>query len=148
MNRAMPLLLAAASLAIASCATTTFTALEPQGDGIYEGRGGTKSVLDGMDIWSYGDPPRRYRVLGFIEDERPAEARPLSQLVADVVSKARAAGGQALIQLSTRSDVVGYQDIDRVTGAAHGNTAAAPGTTTSVPLRRVTTRFFVIQYVD
>jgi len=148
MRYAMPLLLVAALLGLASCATTTFTALPPQGDGIYQGRGGTKSVLDGMDIWSDGDPPRRYRVLGLIEDQRPREAKSVSQLGADVVSKARAVGGQALIQLSLRSDVVGVQDVDLSTGTAHGNTAASPGSTTPVPVRRITTRLFVIQYVD
>jgi hypothetical protein len=144
----MPLLLVAALLGLVSCATTTFTALPPQGDGVYAGRGGTKSVLDGMDIWSDGDPPRRYRVLGLIEDQRPSEAKPVSQLGADVVSKARAVGGQALIQLSFRTDVVGVQDVDRSTGTAHGNAAAAPGSTTPMPIRRMTTRFFVIQYID
>jgi hypothetical protein len=144
----MPLLLVAALLGLASCATTTFTALPPQGDGIYQGRGGTKSVVDGMDIWSNGDPPRRYRVLGFIEDQRPGEAKTVSQLVADVVSKARAVGGDALIQLSVRSDVVAFKDIDTSTGTTHGNTEAAPGSTTPVPVRRITTRLFVIQYVD
>lgn len=144
----MPLVLAAALLGLASCASTTFTALPPQGDGIYQGRGGTTSVVDGMDIWSYGDPPRRYRVLGVIEDQRPGDAKSLSQMAADVVSKARAVGGQALIQITSRSDVVGVQDVDSSTGTAHGNTAAAPGSTTPVPVRRITTRLFVIQYVD
>ena len=148
MKYAMPLLLVAVLLGLASCATTTFTALPPQGEGVYEGRGGTKSVLDGMDIWSYGDPSRRYRVLGLIEDQRRGEAKQVGELGADVVSKARAVGGQALIQLSSRVDVVGVQDVDGSTGTAHGNTAAVPGSTTPVPIRRITTRFFVIQYID
>lgn len=144
----MPLALAAALFGLVSCATTTFTALPPQGDGIYQGKGGTKSVVEGMDIWSDGDPPRRYRVLGLIEDQRPGEAKTMSELGADVVSKARAVGGQALIQLSFRSDVVGVKDVDPSTGITHGNTAASPGSTTPVPIRRLTTRLFVIQYVD
>ena len=44
----MPLVLVAVLLGLVSCATTTFTALPPQGDGIYQGKGGTKSVVDGM----------------------------------------------------------------------------------------------------
>ena len=144
----MPLVLVAALLGLVSCASTTFTALPPQGDGIYQGKGGTKSVVDGMDIWSDGDPPRRYRVLGFVEDQRPGEAKSVSRLGADVVSKARAVGGQALIQITSRSDVVGVQDVDPSTGTTHGNTAAAPGSTTPVSVRRITTRLFVIQYVD
>lgn len=37
---------------------------------IYTGNGGTKVTKAGVDFWSAGQPPRRYRVLGMITDRR------------------------------------------------------------------------------
>jgi len=147
MRPATPTLLAAVLLGLAACATTTFKPLEVNGDIVYEGRGGARSVHDGMDIWVDGDPPRRYRVLGVINDQRYDEAKPMAQLPSDVVNRARQVGGQALIRFSTRSDVVAHRSVDDLTeGAAHEDMAAA--SVQPAPIRRHTALFFVIQYVD
>ena len=145
----MSLLLATAVLGLVACATTTFKPLEVKGDNVYVGRGGTRSVQDGMDIWVDGDPPRRYRVLGIINDQRFNEVKPMSQLPSDVVKEAREVGGQALIRFSTRSEVIAYKNIDGTTsGTAQGTAAAATGGATATPIRRNTALFLVIQYVD
>jgi hypothetical protein len=47
---------------------------------VVEGHGGTRKVVDGMDVWTHGDPPRRFQVLGIIEDERPGGIIPMAQL--------------------------------------------------------------------
>jgi len=141
-----PMLLAVVLLSLAACASTTFHPLPGHGERVFEGRGGIRSVQDGMDIWIDGDPSRRYRVLGFINDQRYDEAKPMAQLRADVVNKARQVGGQALIRYSARSDVVAYRSVDELTEGA-----APAGTATSaqpVPIRRNTALFLVIQYVD
>jgi len=150
MRHAMSLLLATAVLGLAACTTTTtFKPLDVKGESIYVGRGGTRSVQDGMDIWVDGDPPRRYRVLGIINDQRFNEAKPMSQLPSDVVKEAREVGGQALIRFSTRSEVIAYKNIDGTTsGTAQGTAAAATGGATATPIRRNTALFLVIQYVD
>jgi hypothetical protein len=136
------------ALALVACATTTYKTFETRGDGIIEGKGGTKSVQDGMDIWDYGDPPRRFRVIGIIDDERPGGLIPMSQLPLDMVKKAKEVGGHALIQIRSQAQVVGYQSIGSATATAYGNTATAIGVTTSVPIRRNTAQFAVIQYVE
>lgn len=61
----------AVALAVTACATTTYSTFEGKGDGLIDGKGGTKSVRDGMDIWDYGEPPRRFRILGIIRDRSP-----------------------------------------------------------------------------
>lgn len=136
------------ALTLAACATTTYKTFETRGDGVIEGKGGAKSVQDGIDIWDYGDPPRRFRVIGIIEDERPGGIIPMGQLRSDMVKKARDVGGHALIQIRSQAQIVGYQSIGSATATSYGNTATATGATTSMLIRRNTAQFAVIQYVD
>ena len=142
--------LAAAGLvaALAGCATTTYRPFETHGDAVFEGKGGTRSIENGMDIWDWGDPPRRYQVLGLIDDERPGDAAPMAHLRSDMVKKAREVGGQALIQVRSQSRVVGAQTTGNVGAAANAGAATAMGSTTSVPLRKNTAQFIVIRYLD
>jgi hypothetical protein len=90
-----------------SCASTDYQSWEGR-NSVFEGRGGTRKVVDGMDIWTHGDPPRRFKVLGIIEDERPGGLIPMAQLKHDIVEKARARGGNAVIFVSSASQLGGY----------------------------------------
>jgi ABC-type nitrate/sulfonate/bicarbonate transport system substrate-binding protein len=54
------------AFAFASCTSTDFQAWEG-GNSVVQGHGGTRKVVDGMDVWTHGDPPRRFKVLGIIE---------------------------------------------------------------------------------
>jgi hypothetical protein len=64
--------------AFASCTNTDFQAWEG-GNWVVQGHGGTRKVVDGM-VWTHGDPPRRFQVLGIIEDEGAAGMIPMAQL--------------------------------------------------------------------
>jgi len=55
-------LLLALAFALASCTSTDFQTWEG-GNSVVQGHGGTRKVVDGMDIWTRGDPPRRFKVL-------------------------------------------------------------------------------------
>src|SRR4029453_8319360 len=57
---------------LAGCASTDFQPLESQGPVVAQGQWGTRKVVDGVDIWTTGAPPRKYRVLGVINDTRGA----------------------------------------------------------------------------
>ncbi len=137
-----------AAILCTGCATTTFKTFETRGSGVIEGKGGTKTVQDGMDIWDYGDPPRKFKILGVIEDERPGGIIPMGQLRAEMVKKAREVGGHALIQAANQAQIVGYQTFGSATTTAYGNTATATGLATAVPIRRNSALFVVIQYVE
>ena len=39
------------------------------GSGVVVGSGGTKRVLDGIDIWENGEPNYKFKILGFIDDD-------------------------------------------------------------------------------
>src|SRR6266446_2688159 len=92
-------LLLAAGLLFVSCTSTEFQSWEGR-NSVVEGRGGTRKVVDGMFVWTYGDPPRRFRVLGIIQDDRPGGLIPMARLKHDIVRKARESGGGAVILVS------------------------------------------------
>ncbi len=51
-----------------SCGGTLFAFRPFEGNGsLIEGKGGTKTVVDGMEIWDNGEPPRRFSILGYLE---------------------------------------------------------------------------------
>lgn len=140
------LLLSVTACVLAACASTTYRPLETRGAGIFEGRGGSMSVEDGMDIWDYGAPAGRYRVLGVIEDERQGGVlAPLNGMRSDVVKKAREVGGQALIRFSSHTERL-EQGLDSV--HIEESTVAMPANRTAAPPRRQTAIFLVIQYID
>lgn len=141
-------LTAIASLSfLAACATTEYKPYEAK-DNLFEGEGGNKVVVDGMEIWDNGDPPRRFKVLGIIDDECPGGLIPMSQLRSDMVKKAREAGGDALVQLSSRSQISGYYTSGSGSAYAYGGSATAYGSSVAVPVRRNVVRLALIKYLD
>jgi hypothetical protein len=95
------------AFAFASCTSTDFQAWEG-GNYVVQGHDSTRKVVDGMDVWTHGDPARRFKVLGIIEDERPGGMIPMAQLKHDIVQKARQNGGNAVIFVSSASQLAGY----------------------------------------
>jgi hypothetical protein len=50
-----------------ACTTAEYTVFEYRnGSKIIDGEGGSKRVVDGVEIWDAGDPPHRYRIMGMI----------------------------------------------------------------------------------
>jgi len=135
------------SFVCASCTVTDFQAWEGR-NSVVEGRGGIKKVVDGMDVWTYGDPPRRFQVLGIIQDERPGGIIPMAQLKHDIVQKARAAGGNAVIFVSSESQLAGYYTAGSASAYSYGRSATAFGSSTTVPLTRRSSTYVVIRYLD
>lgn len=118
-----------------SCTSTDFQSWEGR-NSVVEGRGGTRKVVDGMDIWTYGDPPRRFKVLGIIQDERPGGLIPMARLKHDIVQKARESGGNAVILVSSESQLAGYY------------TTYGGGSATTMPITRHGSTYVVIRYLD
>lgn len=147
MKKSIALITILAASLFAGCATTEYKAFEGKGN-IVDGQGGTKVVVDGMEIWDNGEPPRKFKVIGIIEDERPGGLIPMMQLRADMVKKARAAGGEAVIQMDNQSQVAGAYTSGSASAYRYGNSANAYGSSTTMAIRRNTARFAVIQYVN
>jgi len=53
---------------LVGCATVVFQPYEGKSN-LYEGDGGTKVVVDGIDFWANGSPPRKYSIIGMVVSE-------------------------------------------------------------------------------
>jgi hypothetical protein len=124
-------LFAVLAFAFASCTSTDFQTWEG-GNSVVQGHGGTRKVVDSMDVWTHGDPPRRFKVLDIIEDERPGGMIPMAQLKHDIVQKARQSGGDAVIFVSSASQLAGYYTASSASAYGYGNSATAFGSSTTV----------------
>lgn len=147
MNKTVALGMLFAVLLLAGCATTEYKAFEGKGN-VIDGQGGTKVVVDGMEIWDNGEPPRKFKVLGIIDDERPAGLIPMSQLRSDMVKKAREAGGDAIIQLNSQSQIASYYTSGSASASVYGNSATAYGSSITMPIRRNIAKYAVIKYIE
>lgn len=138
MKRAILLMLAAAALG--GCAIVDYEKFEGA-NAVQRGNGGTKSVVDGVDIWSYGAPPRAYRVLGVATatiGNGPAGPRMIKSGIAD---KVKEAGGNAAINIDTLDTGGGF-----AVGQAFGSGGYATGT--AVSIGRLTGRYLIVKYED
>src|SRR5437870_5395865 len=131
----------------AGCTTTDFQSWEGR-NSVVVGHGGTRKVVDGMDVWTFGDPPRRFKVLGIIQDERPGGRLYVAQLKHDIVQKARENGGNAVIFVSSESQLAGYYTAGSASAYSYGNSATAFGSATTVPITRRSSTYVVIRYLD
>jgi hypothetical protein len=91
------------------------------------GTGGTKITKDGVDFWTTGTPPRRYRILGVLTDSRYEAWGKKAVGSGGVARRIRELGGDAVVVLDRedRSDgayvlpmgpsVIGGEDVKTVT---------------------------------
>jgi hypothetical protein len=85
--RLLTLLLATTILC--GCASTDFQPFESQAPITGQGIAGTRKVVDGVDIWTFGAPPRKYRVLGVINDTRGAGPLPMAGYYSGIAAKVK-----------------------------------------------------------
>ena len=138
----------AALLCTAGCASTEFRRYESRDPVVIDGKGGTKVVVDGMEIWDGGTPPRRFRVMGIIDDRRNQALVPMAQMRSDIVRKAREAGGDAVVLMNNKSEIVGYSSFGGSQVVENRRGASAFGAAFSGPDRVHSARFAVIKYID
>lgn len=127
-----------------------FTAYEGK-DAAREGVGGEKTIINGMDVWSNGAPPRRFEVIGFLTDRRHKSGIygkiRMSSLEKEIVAEARAHGGEAVIIMSAADDVVGIVAGSNAYANATGYGANVSSFATARPVVEQVSRFAVIRYL-
>jgi hypothetical protein len=98
---------------IFGCANTRYT--EYRGDGIIQGKGGSVRTVSGVEIWENGEPNRKFKILGFAEDNR--QGGPIANAVWDsaITKLVKEKGGNAVIVSSTTKVLSG---IDVKSGVA------------------------------
>ena len=104
--------MAVVALLLGGCAYYTRTLFTAQADPlIYTGKGGTVTTVRGIDIWTVGDPNRRFKVLGTIEQihyDNPSVMAKLSGTTqeSELITLARQHGGDAVLLVNKRSVLV------------------------------------------
>ena len=103
--------------------SNTFSAWYGQSE--FMGTGGTKRTVDGIDIWTTGTPPQRYKIIGTIQQNSTTDSSVVSALAAmdsesSLIRDARRHGGDAIIYLADNSRVTGLDNFY----AAYGSVTA------------------------
>jgi hypothetical protein len=128
--KTLALQIAAATLLVAGC-STDYQPLESRVPVVKEGGYGTRKVVDGVDIWTTGEPPRKYQVLGIINDERLQAPFEMQRYYHDVAAKVKQTGGNGAIEAYSDSQVTGIvsnsSTISSGTVSAYGAGNAAFG---------------------
>ena len=86
---------------LVACAQATFYPYEGR-DNVHLGDGGSRFVVSGIDVWFNGKPPRKYAIIGYIEDAYSLGPDPNHKTIsADVLKKAQEIKADALIEVVT-----------------------------------------------
>ena len=130
------------------------------------GQGGTMKVVDGIEVWTAGEPNRRFKMLGIMSQSHLDNGGALSVLAgatkgSELINTAKKYDGDAIILVGTNSVIVGHTtrefpaepatgvypgyyggvtytgDVPEKAGAAHAHTDI-----------ETTTRVAVIKYLD
>lgn len=127
---------------------------------VYKGEGGTKTVTDGVEFWTSGEPAREYRVVGILTDQRRDQRFAASSFGGDVAAKVKEVGGDAVIILDQAREFVGTYThgtaTARTTGSAsvYGNSVYGRSSTTAsgsgfgVAINNKITKLLVVKYVS
>ena len=99
----------------------------------FVGHGGTKRTIDGIDVWDFGLPPRRCRLLGFIYQRTVADASVLSfvanmDTLHEIIKQAKQVGGDAIVIGPSADKVVGYNgQVDQYGNFSANSTTVSNG---------------------
>ena len=149
--------LLAVALTLSGCSTEYYIY---SGSPIYTGQGGASKNVSGIDFWVMGTPPRKFRIIGYIEDSRKRGIIENATRDPNVAAKAKAAGGDAVIRTGDFEQYVGT--VSTASGNAYttgnaslvGNTAqfhantTVSGTQVSVPIFWRNRQYLVIKYLN
>lgn len=91
---------------LVGCATVDFQPYEGKNN-LYEGEGGTKVVVDGVEFWANGSPPRKYSIIGMVVSEVGSGIGDESIIRSAVASEVKKQGGDAAVQVNNNSSFAG-----------------------------------------
>jgi hypothetical protein len=148
MNTKFPIALGAFLLLSYSVASASdFVSYEGK-DAVQEGTGGEKKIVDGVDFWSNGAPPRKFKVIGYITDSRFKSGligmMRMSGLESSIAKEAKKAGGDAVVltnsEVETKAVIHNSSTYSSGTANTSGNmNATTSGNTTTGTFGATTT---------
>jgi hypothetical protein len=116
---------------LAGCATVDFQPYEGKSN-LYEGQGGTKVAVDGIDFWANGSPPRKYSIIGMVVSEVGSGVGDEAIIRSSVAGEVKRRGGDAAVQVDNNSSF---------SGIIH----TAPGVYMAAGVRRM--QFAIVKYI-
>ena len=134
-----------AALLLGGCATASFYPHEAR-ENVHQGKGGSRFQYEGLDVWFIGAPDRRYKILGYIEDDLGATVDEQRKRISSLVAKkAHEIGADALIEV-----VTGRQTDSSVSfGSVHGSRNIGFGMGFGFPIsEQQTARYTAIKYLE
>jgi hypothetical protein len=147
-------LISALSASTPSASAPEFLSYEGK-NAVHQGEGGEKKTVDGIDFWSNGAPPRRFKVLGSLTDRRHKTGLVgmvrMSGLDSDIAKAAKSAGGDGVILESEGDETVGvagssFTNVDGGGGYAgfhaHGSTSGFANA-----IKKHDSRYIVVKYL-
>lgn len=126
----------------------------------FQGEGGTKTVTDGIEFWTSGSPPRKYRVLGVLTDQRRDQRFSAASFGSDVASEVKKVGGDAVVILDQAKEFVGTYSTSTANANTRGSASTvnnstyfqrnttAFGSGANLAIRDKIVRLLVVKYVD
>lgn len=106
------------ALFLAGCATVDYQAYE--GAKPMEGTGGTKVVVNGIDFWANGSPPKKFIVIGIVTSEIGSGFGDESMIRSAVSDEVIKQGGNAAIQMNNNTSFNGMFSPNRQIYMASG----------------------------
>ena len=103
MRLAIALMLA---FTLVGCATVDFQPYEGKNN-LYEGEGGTKVVVDGIEFWANGSPPRKYSIIGMVVSEIGSGVGDEAIIRSSVAGEVKKQGGDAAVQVNNNNSFAG-----------------------------------------
>jgi hypothetical protein len=104
-------------------------------DAIQEGKGGEKKSVDGVDFWSNGAPPRKFKIIGYISDSRLKSGligmMRMSGLDSSIAKESKKAGGDAVILMNADTVTKGFVSNTQSNATTTANTTGNFNATTS-----------------
>ena len=88
------------------CATVDYQPYEGKTT-VYEGTGGNKLTVDGIEFWSNGTPPRKFEVIGSVTSEVGSGYGDEGIIRSAVATEVKSKGGNAAIQLTNNNSYTG-----------------------------------------
>lgn len=132
---------------LAACSTTQFYPHEAR-DNVHAGKGGSRFTVEGIDVWFNGEPPRKYAILGYIDDPRGLYADDNHRTVeSGVLQRAREIGADALIEVVLPGRSAPSSSI--VMGTGFGRPGVGMGFGFGIPgPERISVKYTALKYLD
>jgi hypothetical protein len=120
-------------LILSGCASIDYQPFEGRADAVWEGQGGSKLVVNGIDFWDNGSPPRKFKVVGYATGAVGAGIGADGIIRDAVASKVRALNGSAAILVTGNTSSLGFVQ-------------AAPNTWMTARTREL--KYAVVRYIN